>query len=109
MRRLFAALLGMVVGGGLMFAAFQFHLVRTDKSVFIVRRQRTDWHDAYADVRGWTHHEWSEHRELSSDMIAAGRGEHVVRSIGDQLFRGLFDSFRESPSGSHPPNAPHSK
>src|SRR5579871_1168143 len=39
MRRLFAALLGMVVGGGLMFAAFQIHLVRTDKSIFIVPRQ----------------------------------------------------------------------
>lgn len=108
MRRLIALLLGVAIGGGGVFAAFQYHLVRTDKSFVVVRRQRADWHDAYADIRGWTHREWGSHRELSSDMVASGRGDLVARSITDQLFRGLFDSFRELPPGhpSIPPRSP---
>jgi hypothetical protein len=39
-------------------------------------------------------------------MIAAGRGDLVTRSMADELFRGLFDSYRESPSGGLSPNAP---
>ena len=106
MRRLFAALMGVALGCGGTFAAFQYHLVRTEKSFLVIRRQRADWHDAYADIRGWTHREWSAHGELSHDMIAAGRGDLVTRSMADELFRGLFDSFRESPSGGQSPNAP---
>jgi hypothetical protein len=109
MRRVIAALLGAVLGCAGTFAAFQYHVVRTDKSILVVRRQRVDWHDTYADIRGWTHHDWGAHRELSNDLIAAGRGELVTRSVADELFRGLFDSFRESPSSGQPPSAPRSR
>ncbi|HLJ12282.1 MAG TPA: hypothetical protein VKU82_13895, partial [Planctomycetaceae bacterium] len=64
MRRLVAVLLGAAIGGGIVFAAFQYHLVRTDKRLLIVSRQRADWHDAYVDIRGWTHREWNAHRDL---------------------------------------------
>jgi len=102
MRRLFAVLLGVGLGGAGTFAAFQYHLVRTDQSFLVVRRQRADWHDAYADIRGWSYHEWGAHRELSADLIAAGRGDLVTRSFTDGLFRGLFDSFRDPPAGERP-------
>jgi hypothetical protein len=101
MRRLLAVAVGVAIGTGVTFAAFQYHLVRTDKSFFLLRRQRADWHDAYADIRGWTHQEWGNHRDLSGDLIAAGRGDLITRSFGDELFRGLFDSFRE-PAGNRP-------
>ena len=97
MRRLIAVFFGMAIGGGAVFAAFYYHLVRTEKTWLLVPRQRADWHDAYVDIRKWTNHEWSSHRELSQDLIAMGRGDLVHRSLTDQLFRGLFDSFRESP------------
>lgn len=84
-----------------MYVAFQYHLVRTGKTFLVIPKQRADWHDAYVDIRGWSHHEWSAHRDLSNNLIAAGRGDLVSRSITDQLFRGLFDSFREP----HPTNA----
>jgi hypothetical protein len=109
MRRLFAVVLGVAIGSGVTFAAFQYHLVRTDKSFLLVRRQRADWHDAYADIRGWTHHEWGTHRDLSGDVIAAGRGDLITRSFGDELFRGLFDSFRETAGGNRPLAPPSSR
>jgi hypothetical protein len=95
MRRLIALLIGAALGGACVFAAFQYHLVRSEKNVLVIRRQRADWRDAYVDIRGWSYREWDRHQELSSDMVAAGRGDLVARSVSGQLFRGLFDSFRE--------------
>ncbi len=109
MRRLIAILLGMALGCGGTFAAFQYHLVRTDKTYLVVRRQRADWHDAYADIRGWSAHEWGSHRDLSGDLIAAGRGDLVTRPTAGDLFRGLFDSFREPPPGGQNSNVPRSR
>jgi len=95
MRRLIALILGAAIGGGVVFGAFYYHIVRTDKTWLVVRKQRLDWRDAYVDVRGWSYREWSAHRDLSQDLIAIGRGDLVSRSVADQLFRGLFDTFRE--------------
>ncbi len=106
MRRLIALILGVAIGGGTTFAAFNLHVVRTDQKVLFVRKQRADWHDAYVDTRGWTHREWGAHHELSTNLIAAGHGDLVVRSVTDQLFRGLFDSFRSPPGGRAPQNPP---
>ena len=109
MRRLIAGLLGVALGGGAMYAAFQYHLVRSEKAYLVVRKQRPDWHDAYVDIRGWTHRDWGAHRNLSNDLIAAGRGDLVSRSIADELFRGLFDPFRDSSSDGRSSNKPHSR
>jgi hypothetical protein len=109
MRRLIAGLLGVAVGGGGMFAAFQYHFVRTEMTYLVVRKQKSDWHDAYVDIRGWTHHEWGAHRDLSNDLIAAGRGDLVSRSVTDEFFRGLFDPFRDSSTNSRSSGSPHSK
>jgi hypothetical protein len=106
MRRLIALLLGVAIGGGVVFAAFYYHLVRSEKNWLLVRKQHADWHDAYVDIRGWSSQEWSSHRELSQNLIASGRGDLVRRSIADQWFRGFFDSFREPlppARGSSPP------
>jgi hypothetical protein len=109
MRRLLAILLGVAVGSGGTIATFQYHLVCTDKSYLLVRRQRADWHDAYADIRGWTAREWGNHRDLSNDLIASGRGDLVTRSVADELFRGLFDSFRDTPAGGQNSSSPRSR
>ena len=109
MRRLIAVVIGMAIGGGAVYGAFQFHVVRTDQTFLVVAKQHADWHDAYVDIRGWSHREWAAHRELSGNLIAAGRGDLVARSMTDGLFRGLFDAFRETRPGDRPASAPHPK
>jgi hypothetical protein len=109
MRRLIALLLGVAVGGGSMYAAFQYHVVRTEKNYLVVRKQRPDWHDAYVDIRGWNHRDWGAHRDLSNDLTAAGRGDLVTRSATDEFFRGLFDPFRDASPGNRSSSPPHSK
>ena len=106
MRRLIAMLIGVAIGGGLVFAAFKFHLVHSEKSWLLVRKQRADWHDAYVDIRGWTSREWSEHKALSDNLIAMGRGDLVQRSFTDKLFRGFLDTFRETPAPPRTTNPP---
>ena len=108
MRRVIALILGVAIGGGGVFAAFQYHVVRTEQTLLVVRRQRADWHDTYVDIRGWGYRDWASHRDLSHDLIVSGRGDLVTRSAADQLFRGLFDSFRAHP-GNVPPGAPGTK
>jgi len=100
MRRLFALLIAAAVGGGIVFTAFQFHVVRSDDRTLFVPKRHADWHDAWVDVRGWDYREWGEHPVLSENMIASGHGDLVARSAADSLFRGLFDSFRDKGSGS---------
>lgn len=92
MRRLLTLIVAAAIGGGTVFTAFQFHVVRTDKQVLFVRKSQADWHDAYVDVRGWTFREWGEHPTLSRNLLASGHSDVVRRSATDDLFRGLFDN-----------------
>lgn len=92
MRRLLTLIIAAAMGGGVVFTAFQFHVVRTDQRVLMVRKPQADWHDAYVDVRGWTFREWGEHPALSRNLLASGHGDVVRRSATDELFRGMFDN-----------------
>lgn len=95
MRRLLAMSFGVLVGGGIVFAAFQYHVVRTtDKFLFVARRQAA-WRDAYVDIRTWTPREWTEHSELAKDLIAAGQGSLVVRPSPEWFFQDLFGGLRD--------------
>jgi len=109
MRRLIALLLGVAIGGAGVFGAFYYHVVRTETTWLVVRKQRLDWRDAYVDIRGWSYGEWSAHRDLSQNLIAMGRGDLVSRSVTDHLFRGLFDTFREPASSGRGSNFSPSK
>src|SRR5262245_29356123 len=91
MRRLMALLTGIALGGATVYTAFQYHVVRTDKNFVVVPKERSDWHQAYVDVRGWTFREWEQHPVLVKNLTAAGHADLVARSAAGDLFRGLFD------------------
>lgn len=92
MRRVLTYMLAIVAGGGFVFAAFEYHVVRTDGRVLLVSKKPADWRDAYIDVRGWTAREWAEHPNLARNLTAAGHGDVVIGSGARELLRGLFDS-----------------
>jgi hypothetical protein len=91
MRRIITLLLAAMTGGGVVYTAFQYHVVRSDQRLLLVPKQRADWHEAYVDIRGWTFREWGDHPDLTKNLTAAGHGELVGRSAAGSLFRGLFD------------------
>lgn len=86
MRRLFAVLFGMMVGGGLVYVAFEYHVVRTEESFLLVSKQRANLSDAYVDIRDWKASDWKEHTQLAQNLTADGYG-HLA---GASFARGLY-------------------
>lgn len=82
-------LFGLVVGGGTMFAAFRWHFVQADDGWHVVRNTGSTMTSCYADVRDWTAGDWSEHPELATALVDAGRGDIVVRTSAN----GVLDRF----------------
>lgn len=94
MRRIFTLCFGVVLGCGLMYMGFQYHLVRTSDEYLLVPKKQTALRDAYVDVRGWTHNDWKEHQELVRDLSAAGHGRIVSSSVAEDFIHDILGSFR---------------
>jgi len=98
MRRLLAVLFGAMLGGGLVFAAFEYHLVRTDETYHLVPKKQAGLTDAYVDIRDWPASEWNEHTTLAEDLIAAGHGDLVGGSIASGLLDDIIAPFQQDAS-----------
>ena len=96
MRRLFAMILGVLIGGGGFYGAHQYHVVRSHDNFLFVRKQRPAFDDAYVDIRKWTPRDWNEHRQLAQNMTASGHGQIVNRGGGGGIFRKFLGSFGEN-------------
>jgi hypothetical protein len=58
--------------------ATNFHMVRTDDDVIIVKKESLGMSDTYVDARGWTFIEWDNHPDLKRALEANKPGE-VIR------------------------------
>ena len=99
MRRLMAAVFGMILGGGLVYFAFQYHLVRTEDEVLVVPKREASLVDPYADVRRWRAADWNQHPELVDALVKYGRSDLVLQSETDGLFHDLFRKLDDSRHG----------
>ncbi len=78
MRRLFALLFGMVLGGAAMYVGFKYHVVRVGEKKFLfVPKQQAELKDAYVDIRNWDSKEWKKHPELIEALRRYGRADLV--------------------------------
>jgi len=106
MRRLFALLFGMLLGGALVFTAFRYHLVRAgEKEFLLVPKQQADLADAYVDVRGWDAAEWQKHPKLAEALTRYGRADLVKRPVDGWL----QDLWRSWGTKVVPPSSPHGR
>jgi hypothetical protein len=94
MRRLFALGFGMILGGILMFTAFQYHLVRTDHGFFLVKKRQATLGDAYVDIRKWEGKEWKSHPTLVEAIVADGHSDWIATPHKDGILREFFSRFR---------------
>lgn len=85
MRRLKALLLGIALGGGLVYFGFNYHLVRAADSWLIVPRVEVALRDACVDIRSWKLDDWRKHPELTRDMLRAGHGTRIQMAVQDSL------------------------
>ena len=89
--------LGIVIGAGAMYAAFNYHVVRANDGFQLVRKQTAALSEVYMDIRSYGPNEWAAHRELAADLIAAGKGNLMAESAGGTLVggvQGMFDMQR---------------
>lgn len=85
MRRLLAFAMGVVWGGGTMWFAYNYHVVRTESEWLLVSRRGNSIADTYADARTWTTEDWRERPRLTYAMIQAGHQKVLESAAADQL------------------------
>lgn len=62
-------LLGMIAGAALFHTLMNFHIVRTDSGVHLVRKVNVGLANPYADIRDFTIHDWREHPEIAMALV----------------------------------------
>jgi hypothetical protein len=91
MKRLSGFLLGVVVGGGLVFGAQRYHVLRTEQGFEVVPKLSANFTDCYVDIRNFSPDDWSEHKALAAAIIGAKK---------ESIFHGsAADAVREKMSG----------
>jgi hypothetical protein len=102
MKRLSGFLLGVVVGGGLVYGAQRYHVVRTEQGFEAVPKLSADFTDCYVDLRKFGTSDWSEHKALAAAIVGAKK-EHIFHdSAADsvrQKMSGLLDELTHLKDG----------
>ena len=80
-RGVLLVLFGMLLGGGTVFAAFRWHFVRADDGWHIVTNRHSSLGDCYADVRDWTATEWTDHPQLATALVDAGKARPAFQRM----------------------------
>lgn len=86
-------LTGGVVGGALVYGALTQHVVRTDAGVELIPKSQATFAETYLDVRTFTPGDWTRHRLLVADILAA-RKEHLFTTAPAGVF-----GFRTADAG----------
>lgn len=93
MRRLLLIMLGMCLGGTLVYCGFNYHVVRTSERVLLVPKVQASLSEVYVDPRQWTPRDWQAHPRVARALLAAGHGELVRASASEGLLREFFHLF----------------
>ncbi len=83
MGRLFWLFAGAAIGAGLMYGAFNYHVLKTDKGFELVPKRSPSLADCYVDVSNFTLADWGAHPDLSADCMAAEKS-HLLNDAGRQ-------------------------
>jgi hypothetical protein len=98
MSRLSTFIIGILVGGGLIYGALTHHLLHTSSGWELVPKASTTFDDSYLDVRSFSLADWAEHRNLVAAIVAAKK-EHILGEAAEAgIEHGvtqLLDEFRK--------------
>jgi hypothetical protein len=80
MSRLGDFVMGVICGGALTVGSMNFHVVRANDGMHVVRKLTTGVEDTYVDIREFTPADWNTHRVLAAAIVRAGKGELLADS-----------------------------
>lgn len=96
MRRLMVFFLGMVVGGGLLYTAEHYHLVRAQDGFHWIPKMELKLAATYVDIRNFTPADWARHADVAMAITQAGQGQLLENSATQSLQEGLHGLLRRS-------------
>ena len=77
MGRLSFMFLGIIIGGGAIFGAFNYHLLKTSTGLELCPKRSASLSETYIDIRNFTAADWASHPALSADIVAAEK-QHLM-------------------------------
>ncbi|MBS0210038.1 MAG: hypothetical protein JSS27_13905 [Planctomycetes bacterium] len=72
---------GAVIGGGLVYGALSYHILRTDTGIEFVPKTTPMFAEAYLDVRHFTANDWARHKATTQAIVAAKK-THLFTAMG---------------------------
>ena len=99
MNRVTSFLLGLCIGGVLMFGSLKYHFVQSEDGFHFVPKLEANFNDTYVDVRQFHYTDWQKHRSLTVALMKAEKGHLVQDSAVDSLEAAAMDGFRNSIRG----------
>jgi hypothetical protein len=88
-RQLSTFILGIIVGGALVFFGQRYHVLRTDRGFETVPKLTSGFNDTYVDVRKFQAADWERHKELAAAIVHAKREDLLGASASDQTRQGI--------------------
>jgi hypothetical protein len=85
MGRFFWLLVGFAIGGGVIYGAFNYHVVKTDSGFELVPKHTTSLGDTYVDIRKFGVSDWAAHPALSADIVAAEKTQLMGQSAANPI------------------------
>lgn len=89
MRRMITFVLGMVVGGLLLWGALQYHVLHTRDGLRLVPKVNASLAKSYVDIRGFTVADWAQNTDLVLALTNSNQSELMGNAAGDALQNGL--------------------
>ena len=89
MRRIITFILGMLVGGLLLLAALNYHVIRAQDGLHFLPKTSARLSSSYVDIRNFTVADYMEHPEIVEALIRADQAELVDGAARGALQNGL--------------------
>jgi hypothetical protein len=103
MGRLAIFILGMAVGGGMVYGAERYHVLRTSQGLETVPKLSASFSETYVDVRGFGASDWADHQGLAADVLRAHKEYLIQDAVADKVRQkvdGLLQDLAPPKSGS---------
>jgi hypothetical protein len=89
MRRIWTFIIGLIVGGVIVYGAMNYHLIHAKDGFHVVPKVDAQLALTYADIREFTVADWAKNGDLAAALMSANRRDLVDSAIGDTLDNSL--------------------
>ena len=101
--RLGSLVTGLVLGGGLVYGALQYHVLRTNEGLQFVPKSTATFAETYVDIRTFGVTDWAQRKSLAADIVKAKKeslfGGAATNSFNETLDNAMGQFRDNAPAG----------